>query len=113
MIALDEKNATLFQDKISDLLPLIQSEYAEVLERVNTQITSRLCNEGDLTFALCILREISESFSAEPKSHCGNKIIDKKADVEDKLARACNDLINLISLLLSQQSINIVNGVIR
>ena len=113
MIALDEGNASLFQDRVSDLLPLIQGEYAEVLERVNTQIASRLCDEGDLTFALCILRDIAERRSDRLPSANTINITDSNPDNEDKLATICKDLINLISLLLSQQSLDIINGVRR
>lgn len=110
MIALDDENANLFQGKLADLLPLIDGEYAEVLERVSAQIGSRVCDEGDLTFALCILQNSVE--------HCSNKKqSDSKQDSnredQDKLIANCNELINLISLLLSRQGQNIINGVRR
>lgn len=113
MISLDEENASIFQDKISDLLPLIKGEYAEVLERVSTQITSKLCDEGDLTFALCILRNFAECHSDNISSSKVTDKTDLRQDNEDKLVTICKDLINLISLLLSQQGLDIINGVRR
>lgn len=113
MISLDEKNAIIFQDRISNLLPLIQGEYAEVLERVSMQIASKLCDEGDLTFALCILRNFAEHHSDKISSSKATDKTDSSLDNEDKLFTICKDLINLISLLLSQQGLNIVNGVRR
>lgn len=113
MISLDEENAIIFQDRISNLLPLIQGEYAEILERVSMQIVSKLCDEGDLTFALCILRNIAECHADKISFSKASDKTDSSLDNGDKLVVICNDLINLISLLLSQQGLDITNGVRR
>ena len=101
MIEITDETADAAMELLSTYIPTIQSEHRDVIERVMQQIENRECDEADLTFALCLLQDITaekeKNVAISKQAMALIKTVDKEVILE-------RELINCFYAILMQQS---------
>lgn len=101
MIEITDETADAAMELLSTYIPTIQSEHRDVIERVMQQIENRECDEADLTFALCLLQDITAEKEKNVAISKQAMALIKTVDEEVILER---ELINCFYAILMQQS---------